>query len=592
MKKACLLLFFLPAYFFATAQSTYYVDSLHKQLYHSSTVPTRMYWLNELARYYTGIDSSLSEAFGGQIIAIADSSRNRQWMINAFLYNAYRFYDFGFVQQSITRGLNYSQKAFDIAKSNHLDEYTSWAYMALARGYRSNGENEKALNCSNMAMSLASAIDNDSLKAYVYNSLARTYLARNEKLLAFRNCLNALSIAEASGKYDLLLISYNLMSDFYRSLSDIEKAKDFQFKKAALQRQQHRLYDLLETWQAIGNLYNSQKEADLGLSYLQKAIALADSLHIETYKTNIFLSIINLYLNCGMYEKGVAYYNTHTEMKDFLNKAGMSYFNDYLYGILYVFANKLDSAEYYLKKSEPYILTRANKNNKYEFYSITGTYYRKKNDYEKVLNYWLKAKDMAEQMGSLYLLQEAVNNLDSAYQFMGDYKNAYTYNSLYHLYGDSLNALAKERDMMLLEIDNENRRKEREAKKQEEAIRRNHNLQYMGITIAIAIIFILLVAAGVFKVSKTTISALGFFAFIFLFEFIILIADNKIHDFTHGEPWKVLAIKIGLIAILLPLHHKLEEKVIHYLTTKELKGRGFFKKLRKKKDADVPMGNV
>lgn len=68
-----------------------------------------------------------------------------------------------------------------------------------------------------------------------------------------------------------------------------------------------------------------------------------------------------------------------------------------------------------------------------------------------------------------------------------------------------------------------------------------------------------------------------------------------IHDLTHGEPWKVLAIKIGLIAILSPLHHKLEEKVIHYLTTKELvriKGRRLLGRWFKKKDVDVPMGNL
>lgn len=75
---------------------------------------------------------------------------------------------------------------------------------------------------------------------------------------------------------------------------------------------------------------------------------------------------------------------------------------------------------------------------------------------------------------------------------------------------------------------------------------------------------------GIFSVSHATIRILGFFAFIFLFGFIMLIADNQIHHWTHGEPWKVLAIKIGLISLLLPLHHWLEEKVIHYLTTKKL----------------------
>jgi tetratricopeptide (TPR) repeat protein len=282
-------------------------------------------------------------------------------------------------------------------------------------------------------------------------------------------------------------------------------------------------------------------------------------------------------------------------MKDFLNQVGKSYFIDYLYGILYVSAGRTDSAAFYLKKAEPYMLANANKSNQYYLYAMTSNYYQEIKNYDKAITYALKAKDMAEQLGSLTAMQESVTNLDSLYQLKGDYKTAYSYNSLYHQYADSLNAQAKERDMMTLEIDNENRRKDREAKLHEEEVRRSHNIQYMGITVAIACIFILLVGMGVFKVSKSTIEALGFFAFIFLFEFIILIADNTIHDLTHGEPWKVLAIKIGLIAILLPLHHKLEHRVIHYLTTQELlhlKGKGILHKWRKKKDADLPMGNL
>jgi len=61
--------------------------------------------------------------------------------------------------------------------------------------------------------------------------------------------------------------------------------------------------------------------------------------------------------------------------------------------------------------------------------------------------------------------------------------------------------------------------KEREAARLEQEKTRRHNIQYMAIIIAIATIFILLVMAGVFSVSKTTIHVLGFFAFIFLVRF-------------------------------------------------------------------------
>ncbi len=163
--------------------------------------------------------------------------------------------------------------------------------------------------------------------------------------------------------------------------------------------------------------------------------------------------------------------------------------------------------------------------------------------------------------------QRVARVMDSTYQKLGDFKNAYSYNRQYHAYTDSLQMLATEKDLMLLEVADEAKRREREEQKAEEQMHARHNIQYMGITAAIASVFIVLVMLGIFRVSTGTIKALGFFAFIFLFEFMILLADNQIHHWTHGEPWKVMLIKIALISLLLPLHHYLEEKVIHYLTS-------------------------
>jgi uncharacterized membrane protein len=85
---------------------------------------------------------------------------------------------------------------------------------------------------------------------------------------------------------------------------------------------------------------------------------------------------------------------------------------------------------------------------------------------------------------------------------------------------------------------------------------------------AIISLFILLATFGVFNVPLKWVRALGFIAFIFLFEFIILLADTWIHHATHGEPWRVLAIKVVLIALLLPLHHFLEHKAIAYIANR------------------------
>jgi hypothetical protein len=51
------------------------------------------------------------------------------------------------------------------------------------------------------------------------------------------------------------------------------------------------------------------------------------------------------------------------------------------------------------------------------------------------------------------------------------------------------------------------------------------------------------------------------------FEFIFLLFKKNIYSITHGEPLKDLAFMIALAALLVPLHHWLEHKVIKYLTS-------------------------
>jgi len=63
---------------------------------------------------------------------------------------------------------------------------------------------------------------------------------------------------------------------------------------------------------------------------------------------------------------------------------------------------------------------------------------------------------------------------------------------------------------------------------------------------------------------------LGFVSFIFLFEFIILLLDSKLHHWFHGAPLPILAVKVLIACALVPLHHVIEHRVIHFLQSKKL----------------------
>jgi tetratricopeptide (TPR) repeat protein len=546
--------------------------------------------MGELAMFFHAVNKPLSDEYAKEMQQLAEESRDRGLMVYSLLNYARRYSNFSSQLENINIARNYSQKALDLAKTNHLTEYEAWAYIYLAHCERENSDYDKALSYDNLALSLVSGIDNDSLQVNTYISAGDTYLARNDKMLAFRNYLQALNITETKTKnsYQLKKGVYYALSGFYSSLDEWEKAKDYIYKANALTYKHKMRFDRLNNYNSLGRIYSKSKQYDLAQTFYDKSLALADTLKFDLVKINTYGGLLSMYIAEKQPAKTLELIRQRPELQRFLTNAGLDYVLDQIRGMAYIDFGKLDSAEYYLMKAAPSFESKANRINKYWFYDNLATLFEKKKDYQKSLLYWKKAEAMSNEIGDLELKIEVARHLDSLYQKNMDFKNAYLYNNKYRVYSDSLRKLSTEKDLMALEVENENKRKEREALAEEEAVRTRHNIQYMGITVAIACVFILLTMFGIFRVSSTTIRILGFFAFIFLFEFIILLADHEIHHLTHGEPWMIMAIKIVLISILLPLHHFLEEKDIHYLTSRkmlELNKAALFSKLMPKREA-------
>jgi tetratricopeptide (TPR) repeat protein len=568
-------------------------DSLLTALASATAPAEKVKWQAELASYYTGLDPQKSKDYTSKMLETAETSRDRKLIVTAMLRTAGNYYDYGTQQDGIRKGLEYAQNALDISRNNNLEEYIAWSYISLSRGSRANGDIDKGLNYSNLAVSIAMSSKSDSLKVVAYNSLGNSYLYKKEKLLAYRNYLSALDLAEESGKYDLIKACYVRMIDFNRTLENWDKAKDYQYRIDSLARANNRYYDVLEGYNTAGSLYASAKQYDLARMYYDKSLALSDTLDFKYSKIGTYVNIVNLYLTSNRYREALDYFAEKQELRQFLKTAGMEYILDQSYGSLYTYVGKYDSASFYFKRAEPYFETLASKPFKYFFYANYSVFHKFNGDYKQAINYWGKALEIGRQLNSFDMIINSSANLDSLHVLVGDYKTAYQHKTTYINYKDSVEKLAKEKDLLIMEVESEKQKAEKRQLLREEQTRRRHNLQYMGITASIASIFILLVMAGAFSVSSRTIKILGFFAFIFLFEFIILLADNQIHHLTHGEPWMVLATKIVLIAMLLPLHHWLEEKAVHYLTSKsilKLKPRGSFSR-RGKSPVVIPVRN-
>jgi hypothetical protein len=294
-----------------------------------------------------------------------------------------------------------------------------------------------------------------------------------------------------------------------------------------------------------------------------------------------------MYLSSEESQKAKDFFDSNAELKSYITQYGMGSVIDQAYGYIYGGLNKYDSANYHFTKSLPFFENQVNNSSKMGFYSQYGNFLIKSGNINKGIEMILKSNAVAVETKNLDAMCELAKDLDSAYQKKGDYKQALYYSNQHNKFKDSLDKLGKEDEILQLQITDEENRKERLAVEEKERIEKRNRIQYMAIIIAIAVIFISLVLLGFLRVSANTIRVTGFFAFLMFFEFIFLVFKKSIYGITHGEPWKDLGMMILIAALLVPLHHWVEHKVIHYLSSQHMlrlrtSGRNFWKGLFKK----------
>ncbi|HEX7846994.1 MAG TPA: tetratricopeptide repeat protein [Chitinophagaceae bacterium] len=572
--KLLLLLIFIG--FKTNAQQAAAIDSIKQALAGAKTDAEKVYWLDNLSRTLMNVNLQEAEKYGKQLITLAEESRDRGLMIKAYMSNGLRCSYFGGQKMYLTQSISYYEKALSIARHDNLETETGAAQLRLAGVYLAVPDKEKALDYISQASSLIATLDNDSLKAEAHNGYGNVYVARNKKTLALIEYLNALRIAESTkqkiAKAELIRNCYLYLSSFYSGIEEYDKAIDYYtlaYKQLDQIKQKNAPYQRAIDMSNLGNLYAAKKNYDLAIDYYQRSIAIADSLKFSTLKIPAYISMLNQYLEMNQPTKALEFMNSSAgeSLKKFLMGFKFDGVVDNAYAVIYSELGMLDSARTRFQNAMPYFEQQTSSNNRISFYAQLARFYKRTGEKDKAINYYLQVKELGEKNGSLDIVQRAAKHLDSLYGQMGNYQMASMYNGIYYQYKDSAEKINKEKELAQVEAADEQRRQARLVAELEEKKRRRNNIQYMGITIGIALCFIALVVLGMFKVSATTIKMIGFFAFIMFFEFIFLIFKKNIYSITHGEPWKDLLFMIGLAALLLPLHHWLEEKVIHYLTS-------------------------
>ena len=569
-------IFFILLLFTATnctAQKDTAIVRLEGLLEKEQNTEAKLDIIEKLAQRALFVQPDLIDDYITKGVYFAEQSRDRNLMVKAKRKAASAYLNGG-TEKKMQVARKYALDALEISKKEGVSfPEKVYANMRMSAVERALGKATDGLKYNQEAVDIANQSGVDSLRVYSLLSFGNTQLYINENLKAFKNYIAAQEIAEKSDSKErkkLVIQTYDGLSSFYSSIENYDKAIDYLYKILAYNKAEKNIENQIGSLYSIASTYTKAKKIDAAKRTYVEVEKLADSAKRDDYKFSATIGLLNAIMESDDKAEGLNYLKTHPEIRAKYEQVGMGYFLDYGFGNFYSALKKNDSANYYYAKSMPLIEQRASVFQKIDAYYNFGKHLYSIGNYQKAISTFLLGKVLCDSTQNLDYSKLLVENLDSSYQKTGDFKNAFFYSNLRNKIKLEIDEKSKAKDVLALEIDAENKRIERaELEEKEETIKR-HNWQYMAIIVSILALFILLAALGVLKVPIKWVKALGFISFIFLFEFIILLADNWIHHATHGEPWKVLTIKVVLIALLLPFHHWLEHKVIHYITTRRV----------------------
>ncbi len=562
-------------------------EFLHRVYLQSESDEEKVDALNTLANYYYSKKKvRIADSIINEQLYLAELSNNPALVLKTYFENKRTSMSNWSTREDFDRTEKFILDGIRFAKSVSNFDYIALGYSRMAGILRKRGESDRAVEFAMNAMNHMQGIKSDSLKAIVYIELGESYHAKKQFVEAVKSYNNSFIIALKTRNPYLESNIYHRLAELYRDLGETEEAKKQLIKSVAINKKIRNGEGLIKDYLDLARLTDDPR-------YVELVLSLSDSLHIESYKLAAKNILFAIYMVVQKDSKKARDYLDHRSgLKEYFMRSGIANYYFQL-GEIYRYSNQADSAVHYFKLAEPGMMENFDPANAQYVYLEMAASYAMKNDTRNAIDYYEKTLKYSKELRDIEKIALISDSLSMLYRRSGDFVNAYEFKILATTTKDSLSHMAKDRDIALLGVDRESRRLQEDLLQETERRISKQNLQYVAITIAIFIVFLVVLILGAFPISKLTIRTLGYFFFISLFEFIVLVLDNEIlHYLTHGEPLKLWLIKIFLIGCIVPFQHWLEHKLIKYLESRKLlKVRTQFsirKLWRKKPPQDTP----
>lgn len=378
--------------------------------------------------------------------------------------------------------------------------------------------------------------------ASITNNIGSVYNKQGNVKEALNYYYKSLKMLEKLDSKRNLSLAYLNIGSVYKDQGDIIMAEKSYLSALKLQDEIDFVYGKGISLNNLGVLYEEKGELKNALSYFNQSLDIRKEIGNKHGVAQSYLNIGGVYqkmLETQMTDK------TYNSNKKSLGEKAVGYYIDG--ANLFQEINELDwVGKCYKSMSEIY----------FDMNNLTSS-----------LKYGNKALQIARELKYPKDISGAAKVLFKIHEKNKDYNNALVMYKLHIQMRDSVKneetQKATIRQQTQYEFEKEQIKKEHEAKEQErileEETTRRNNMQYSIIFLGILLLFGVILSLGFIKVSNNVAEGLIFFAFLIMFEFILVFVEPYLEQYTQGEPMYNLLANAIIALFIFPLHDKLED---------------------------------
>ncbi len=416
--------------------------------------------------------------------------------------------------------------------------------------------------------------------AIALNTQGITHVIRGNRKSGREYYEKSLELFRSIGDNKGIANTLNNLGMLFSDVGDYKTSIEYHMESLKIKKEINDLRGIASTLNNIGVIYNDQKDYGNSLKFAKRSLearadddyrGIASSLNnIATVyyvwadsirKIGDEVNAVKMASQALLYHKRSA--KLRNENKDFLGLAS-SYLN---IGLVYKIGGDYNEAMKYVDMSINLHKSIGDKTGLSESLEKKASIYFDQQDYSKAITHAEQSLVLARDVGGLLQTRDAAKVLYNSYKLMGSASKALQMHELYVRLSDSIHSMENQKAIInqtykyeyeKAQIIKENEAKEH-ARNEAEQTRRRNNLQYSLIFLGILVLFGMVLGLGFIKVSPNAAEGLIFFAFLILFEFILVFTEPYLEQYTQGQPMYNLLANSVLAIMIFPVHAILEK---------------------------------